>query len=42
LWYVTPEDRIDYRVYLYEHQLGKAIILDEASNTIVKNKKIAS
>ncbi len=36
------EDRVDYLVYFYEHQLGKALILDEASHITIKDKKIVS
>ncbi len=35
-----PEDKVDYPVYLYEHELGEALILDEATDIIVKDKKI--
>jgi hypothetical protein len=34
------EDKVDYLVYFYEHQLGETLILDEATDIIVKDKKI--
>jgi hypothetical protein len=34
------ENKIDYPMYFYEHQPRKALILDEAANIIVKDKKI--
>ncbi len=34
------EKRVDYPVYFYEHQLRKALILDEAVNITIKYKKI--
>jgi hypothetical protein len=37
---LQPEDRIDFLVYFYEHQSREALILDEAIDIIVKDKKI--
>ncbi len=37
-----PKNKIDYLVYFYEHQLGKALILDNASHITIKDKKITS
>jgi len=34
------EDIIDYPMYFYEHQLGEALILDETTDVIIKDKKI--
>jgi hypothetical protein len=39
---LQPKDRVDYPVYFYEHQPRKALILDEATDITVKNKKIVS
>jgi hypothetical protein len=38
---LQPEDKVDYPMYFYEHQRGEVLILDEATNIIVKDKKIA-
>jgi hypothetical protein len=35
-----PKAKVDYLVYLYEHELGEALILDEAANITVKDKKL--
>jgi hypothetical protein len=34
------EDIIDYLIYFNEHQPGEALILDEATNIAIKDKKI--
>jgi hypothetical protein len=34
------EDKFDYRVYLYEHELRKVLILDEDVDITIKDKKI--
>jgi hypothetical protein len=36
---LQPKDRVDYLIYFYEHQPIEALIFDEATNTIVKDKK---
>jgi hypothetical protein len=40
LWCLQPKDKVDYPIYFYEHQLGEALILDEAANIIAKDLKI--
>jgi len=35
-----PEEKIEYPVYFYQHQLGEVLILDEATNVTVKDKMI--
>jgi hypothetical protein len=30
------EDKVDYLMYFYEHQPGEVLILDEATDIIVK------
>jgi hypothetical protein len=32
--------RVYYPMYFYEHQLGEVLILDEATNNTIKDKKI--
>jgi hypothetical protein len=34
------EEKIEYPVYFYQHQLGEVLILDEVANVTIKNKKI--
>jgi len=34
------EENFDYPVYLYEHELGEALILDEDADITIKDKKI--
>jgi hypothetical protein len=36
---LQPKDKVDYLMYFYEHQQGEALILDEAIDIIVKDKK---
>jgi hypothetical protein len=36
---LQPKDKIDYPVYFYEHQLKKALTLDEVANITIKDKK---
>jgi hypothetical protein len=33
---LQPKDKVDYPMYFYEHQLGKALILDENTNNTIK------
>jgi hypothetical protein len=37
---LQPKEKPKYLVYLYQHQLGKVLILDEAINVTIKDKKI--
>jgi hypothetical protein len=39
---LQPKDEVNYLMYSYEHQLGEALILDEAIDIIVKDKKTTS
>jgi hypothetical protein len=36
------KDKVDYSMYFYEHRPREALILDEAIDIIVKDKKITS
>jgi hypothetical protein len=38
---LQPEEKLNYLIYLYKHQLGKVLILDEVVDVTVKDKKIA-
>ncbi len=40
LWYALTRRKTNIVSFFYKHQLGKKIILDEATDVIVKNKKI--
>jgi hypothetical protein len=34
---LQPKDKVDYRVYFYEHQLRKTLILDEVVDITIKD-----
>jgi hypothetical protein len=36
---LQPENTVDNPMYFYEHELKEALILDETTNIIVKDKK---
>ncbi len=35
-----PKEKIKYLIYFYQHQLGEVLILDEATDVTIKDKKI--
>jgi hypothetical protein len=37
---LQPEEKPKYLIYLYKHQPGDVLILDETIDVIVKDKKI--
>jgi len=37
---LQPKEKLNYLIYLYKHQLGKVLILDEVVDVTVKDKKI--
>ncbi len=39
---LQPKNKVDDPVYFYEHQLGETLILDKATNIIIKDKKIVT
>jgi hypothetical protein len=39
---LQPKNKVDDSVYFYEHQPRETLILDEATNIIIKDKKIVN